>query len=69
MFTLTDTSKIVAKKLGLPYCRVVKIFNESMKIAYKKFVETKEEDRFQLRIPLIGKIYKYQKKKKDGEKK
>lgn len=68
MLSLTDTAKIVAEKLNIPYCRVVKIFNFSMKIAYEKFVES--DDRFQLRMPYIGKIYLYQKKRekeKNGE--
>ena len=62
MLSLTDTAKIVAKKLNIPYCRVVKVFNGAMKIAYEKFVES--DDRFQLRMPYIGKIYLYQKKRK-----
>lgn len=69
MLSLTDTAKIVAEKLNMPYCRVVKIFNGAMKIAYEKFVES--DDRFQFRLPYIGKVYLYKKRKKekDGEKK
>lgn len=68
MFTLTNTSKVVAEKLQIKPEKVKKVFKEIFKIAYDEYA--KSEERFQFKLTYLGKIYLHESKKsKNGERK